>query len=210
MCLTWKILSCRTVCVEEGSVLWESWLCSKELQHMQQQNYCVTVIQNVHVSQQMVHWLFWVTFYVVFLSPWGKYLETDHGITSSSFCHISFYEKYYLVFVRSKKLCLTVMGDESIQSRLLQHIHTCFAISITAGCIFQTAFFWVFQHVLRYILFRFCTKSLLSPFLAMLEACFGLRFWDHQQLWHCIVFNFFHIKSFNFQDFLKFIEKRKS
>ena len=35
----WKILSlCRTVCVG-GSVPWESWLFSKELQHMQQQNY---------------------------------------------------------------------------------------------------------------------------------------------------------------------------
>jgi hypothetical protein len=64
---------------------------------MQQQNYCAAVIQNVHVSQQLVHLLFWVTFYGVFLSTWGKYLETDCGITSSSFCLSSFYKKYLVL-----------------------------------------------------------------------------------------------------------------
>ena len=36
---------------------------------------------------------------------------------------------------------LTVMGDEYLQSRLLQRTCTCFVISVMAGCIFQTAFF---------------------------------------------------------------------
>ena len=111
--------------------------CASSWSFTLKQNYCVT-IQKVHVSQQLVHWLFWVTFCGVFLSPWGTYLETDHGITSSLLVLI---KKYYHDFVRSKKLCLTVMGDESLQSRLLQHIRTCFVISITAVCVFQTAFF---------------------------------------------------------------------
>jgi hypothetical protein len=148
---------------------------------MQQQNYCVTSIQNVHVSQQLVHWLFWVNFYIVFLSPWGKYLETDHGITSSSFCRIRFGKKYYHGYVRNKKPCLTVMGDEFVQSKLLQHVCTCFAISITAGCSFQTAFLSFPTPAPLYCV-CFCTKFLLSPFLSMLKASFGLRFWDHHQL----------------------------
>jgi len=82
----------------------------------------------------------------------SKYPATDHGITSSSFCHISFYEKYNLVFVRSKKLCLTVMGDESIQSRLLQQMCT-FCYFYHSWMYLSDSVFWVFQHLLHYIVF---------------------------------------------------------
>jgi hypothetical protein len=35
--------------------------------------------------------------YIVFLNPWGNYLETDRDVTSSSFRHTSFGKKNMLM-----------------------------------------------------------------------------------------------------------------
>lgn len=181
---------CRTVCVEGGSVLWESWLCSKELQHTQQQNYCVTVIQNVHVSQQLVHWLFW------WLHMWFSLVFEASTVKQT----MALLPRHSVVLVFMKNIIWFLWEARNCVWQLWEMNP------------FKVGFFSTYIHVLLFlsqldVSFRqhflsfpapaalysvcLCSNSLVSPFLAMLQACFGLRFWDHQQLWHCIVFNFF-------------------